>query len=55
MILTEEYAQKDPLTVNMPEACYDGHNSSRVHSFTFYCIPLIYESIMSMMSNDHDF
>lgn len=56
MTLTKERAPKDPLTMSIQEhAAMTTTQPENIGLFYFYCLPLIYESIMSMMSNHCDF
>ena len=56
MILTKEPAPKDPLTMSTQEhAVMTITQPGNSGLLSFYCLPLIYESVMSMMSNNPDF
>lgn len=56
MILTKECAPKDLLTMSIQEhAAVTTTQPGNIGLLSFYCLPLIYESIMSMMSNNPGF
>lgn len=47
---------KDPLTLSTQEhAAMTTTQPENISLLSFYCLPLMYESIMAMMSNNPDF